>query len=188
MSLEYINDIWREYPNSAEHFTEVSRPVHNILQELSPDQIFLFDFPIVSAVRSSDEEFWCKTLDREDPQPQIADMCWRLKSINRTHLLFARETANYNRKLCELALGVSPAVAQIFARTTIQKCLDLSQTVNAPLFALREGRNESFWGNVALCRNAKDHLASLVNELFRNKAFRGDYSCVEMAPATASVV
>jgi hypothetical protein len=188
MSLEYINDIWREYPNQAEQITQVAAPVHSVLQELSPDHVGLFDFPILAAIRGSDEVFWGRTFDSDAQHASTMDMYWRLKALNRSHLLFAREIANYNRKLCELMLGVSPSVAQIFARATIQRCLDLSQSVGALLFALREGRNARFWISVKGCTSAGGQHARLLNEMWRNNAFIGTYSKVEHAPQRVAAV
>lgn len=171
MLLQYTTQILGENVESVITTLGVSREVAKLLPTIPKQRIDLFDVPLFTAVDGNNQKFWsgicawAEDASAEEHAPMKIN--WRQKAINRTILLFARDLARDNRKLCQYMLSLSKPAADAVAEMTILEMINIAQELHGLLFTIREGGNAVFWNRVATCQPEDKKAATMLNNHLR---------------------
>ncbi|MHB8697635.1 MAG: hypothetical protein ACYC9J_06280 [Sulfuricaulis sp.] len=171
----YLSQILQEDASASEYMRIVPEVV-TVLRTLPAERVDIFDVPLSLAIECDNPDFWNAITSKDDvadcgQKKMGANINWRLKVINRTILLFARDLARENTKLCQCMLGVSKNVADKLVKISILKINNLTQEHEQPLFTIREGDNQSFWGNVAGCNIDDRRMVKILNNRIKMRCF-----------------
>lgn len=171
MLHQYTTQILRENEESEIASLGVSREVAKLLPTIPKQRIDLFDVPLFTAVDGNNHKFWSGISawaeDSSAEEHVSTNINWRQKAINRTGLLFARDLARDNRKLCQYMLSLSKLAADSVAEMTILEMINIAQQLHGLLFTIREGGNAVFWSRVATCQPEDKKAATILNNHLR---------------------
>ncbi len=171
MLHQYTSQIIEEKVESQITPLGVSREVAALLPTIHTQRIELFDVPLFTAVEANNQKYWrgisawAEESSAEEHVPQAIN--WRHKAINRAILLFARDLARDNRKLCQYMLSLSKHATDAVADMTILETINIAQELPCLLFTLREGGNTDFWNRVATCQPEDKKATTILNNHLR---------------------
>lgn len=173
----YIHTTLKEETPFVSHCNPLNPKVAALLSALPIERIDLFDVPLCSAIESNNPDFWNSLVSKQEKiaffQQEVgAKVDWRQELINRTILMFARDLARDNIKLCQCMLGVSKTVADTLAKLTILRVSKMAQEYEQLLFTIREGDNLAFWEMVAVSNNNDDKkIVKILNNRLKMRSF-----------------
>lgn len=161
---------------SASRCIRINPEVAMLLSTLPAERVDIFDVPLCTAIENNNPDFWDEIVSKQeitdcDQQKKNVNINWRQKAINRTGLLFARDLARENTKLCQCMLGVNKNVADSLSKLTISRATDVAQEYEQPLFTIREDNNLAFWRKVAACNNDDRKMAKILNNWIKMRCF-----------------
>ncbi len=175
MFHSYVNQILQE-DASTSRWIRINQEVAALLVTLPAERVDIFDVPLCTAIECNNPVFWNEMISKQEiadcgQRKMGGNINWRQKAINRTILLFARDLARGNTKLCQCMLGVSKVVAETLAKLTILRATNVAQEHEQLLFTIREGHNLNFWQKVASCNSDDQKMAKILNNRIKMRCF-----------------